>query len=168
MSTVTTAEHQQCLLRLISIQISCVDDAVLQPLSFYTLHPSQSPVPRCPRYLRESSEAEVLSHVVEGEVSEPGHPHVARDEYANGVVHLLGIPVVVQEEQDLHPPLPLLRLVSVQVVDLLHGRVHVLLQGRPRGHGTHGAVHEEEEVAAVGLQPRGDRRMDIRIAFILH
>ena len=42
-----------------------------------------------PHHLKEAKEAEVLLDVKERKVAEPGHPHVARNKYADGVIHLI-------------------------------------------------------------------------------
>ena len=67
-----------------------------------------------PQHLQDAGEGIVVRHVEEGEVSEAGHPHVARDQDADAVVKLHRVHVVIQQEYELHPSLPLFRLVSVQ------------------------------------------------------
>mmetsp|Transcript_38151 Transcript_38151/g.96538 ORF Transcript_38151/g.96538 Transcript_38151/m.96538 type:complete len:213 (-) Transcript_38151:484-1122(-) len=99
-----------------------------------------------PHHLPKPAHAEVGRLVVVGEVAKARHPHVRGDEDADGVVHLLGLVVVVQQEQYLHPPLPLLRLLP----DQQHGRLDGL-HGRPDGHAREDDKQEDEEVAAVAL-----------------
>jgi hypothetical protein len=74
-----------------------------------------------PQHLREAAQREVGADVVVAEVAEAGHPHVGCDEQPDRVVHFFRLEVVVQQEKDLHPPLPLLRLVAVQQRGHLRG-----------------------------------------------
>mmetsp|Transcript_12109 Transcript_12109/g.55025 ORF Transcript_12109/g.55025 Transcript_12109/m.55025 type:complete len:418 (-) Transcript_12109:204-1457(-) len=67
-----------------------------------------------PHHLREPVKGKVFPHVVVGKIAKSRHPHVRRDEHPDGVVNLRSLEVVVQQEQHLHPPFPLLRLFAVQ------------------------------------------------------
>mmetsp|Transcript_5075 Transcript_5075/g.9548 ORF Transcript_5075/g.9548 Transcript_5075/m.9548 type:complete len:269 (-) Transcript_5075:306-1112(-) len=67
-----------------------------------------------PHHLHHADRAEVRLHVEEGEVAEPRHPHVARDHDANRVVGVFSVKVVVHQEGELHPTLPLLSLLASQ------------------------------------------------------
>lgn len=103
---------------------------------------------QAPHHLAEAPEAEVLPHVVVAEVAEARHPDVRGDEDADGVVHFAGLEVVVEEEQDLHPPLPLLRLVAVEEGGL--ARVGAVAAG-----GREDAEADEDEHVAVVRLHRG-------------
>mmetsp|Transcript_11754 Transcript_11754/g.20076 ORF Transcript_11754/g.20076 Transcript_11754/m.20076 type:complete len:323 (-) Transcript_11754:88-1056(-) len=67
-----------------------------------------------PHHLREAEDGEVGLDVVVREVAEAGHPDVRRDVEPDGVVDLGLRKVVVQNEHDLHPALPLLGLVALK------------------------------------------------------
>ena len=67
-----------------------------------------------PHHLREPVKGKVLPHVIVREIAKSRHPHVRRDEHPYRVVNLRSLEVVVQQEQHLHPPLPLLRLLAIQ------------------------------------------------------
>ena len=66
-----------------------------------------------PHHLRKPPGRKVPRLVVVGKVPEPGHPHIRGDEHPDCVVDFPRLVVVVQQEEHLHPPLPLLRLLPV-------------------------------------------------------
>ena len=63
-----------------------------------------------------------IEEIEKGEVAEARHPHVAADEDPDRVVHLGGVRVVVEQEHELHPALPLLGLVALQPRDAAAAR----------------------------------------------
>ena len=67
-----------------------------------------------PQHLQYPDQRVVTLDVEEGKIAEASHPNVACNHNANAVVHLPGTVVVIKEEDELHPTLPLLRLISVQ------------------------------------------------------
>eukprot|EP00967_Tisochrysis_lutea_P047486 scaffold57817_cov30-Tisochrysis_lutea.AAC.3 len=67
-----------------------------------------------PHHLHEAWQCEVGLDVVVREVAESGHPHVCRNEDADSVIYLRLCKVMVEDEHQLHPALPLLRLVALQ------------------------------------------------------
>ena len=69
-----------------------------------------------PEHLQNPRGRVIALEIEEGEVSEAGHPNVAGDHNANGVINLGGTVVVVQEENKLHPSLPFLCLVTAEEV----------------------------------------------------
>ena len=71
-----------------------------------------------PHHLSEADGGEVLFDVVVREVAKAGHPHVGRNVHADRVVDLRLCKVVIEDEHDLHPTLPLLRLVALERLDV--------------------------------------------------
>mmetsp|Transcript_94318 Transcript_94318/g.250468 ORF Transcript_94318/g.250468 Transcript_94318/m.250468 type:complete len:233 (+) Transcript_94318:1318-2016(+) len=69
-----------------------------------------------PDHLQYADEAVVLLGVEEGDIPKPGHPKVASDVHPDVLVGSLHLPIVVLDKQELHPALPLLRLVPVHEV----------------------------------------------------
>ena len=84
-----------------------------------------------PEHLEKAAQRKVLADVVVGKVSKPSHPDIAGDVQPNAVVLLAGLKIVVHHEQDLHPTLPLLGHVAVEVGRVVGG---VFLAGRPQAH----------------------------------
>ncbi len=70
---------------------------------------------------RAPAKAEVLGLVVVGEVAEAGHPDIAGDEHADGVVDLARVEVVVQQEQDLRRRARFVRAEQLVLSDTLQG-----------------------------------------------
>mmetsp|Transcript_78052 Transcript_78052/g.207279 ORF Transcript_78052/g.207279 Transcript_78052/m.207279 type:complete len:230 (+) Transcript_78052:1476-2165(+) len=69
-----------------------------------------------PDHLQDAQETVVPLNVEEGKVPEACHPQVARDVDADVLVRVLHLPVVVLQEEELHPAFPLLRLLAVHEV----------------------------------------------------
>lgn len=67
-----------------------------------------------PDHLKRADEGEVSPDIEERDVAKPGHPHVARNHHSNSVIHFVDVKIVVEQEHDLHPPFPLLGLISVE------------------------------------------------------
>mmetsp|Transcript_116988 Transcript_116988/g.342623 ORF Transcript_116988/g.342623 Transcript_116988/m.342623 type:complete len:226 (-) Transcript_116988:38-715(-) len=67
-----------------------------------------------PYHLQHTEQAEVLLRVEEREVPKPGHPEIACDVHPDVFVGGLHLPVVILDEEELHPTLPLFRLLAVQ------------------------------------------------------
>mmetsp|Transcript_4981 Transcript_4981/g.9502 ORF Transcript_4981/g.9502 Transcript_4981/m.9502 type:complete len:222 (+) Transcript_4981:1102-1767(+) len=99
-----------------------------------------------PHHLPKTHETEVPLDVEEGEVAEPRHPHVARDEHADGVVHLACMEVVVHEKQKLHPTLPLFCLLSVKKTCIFWVSFH-----RSEGKPHVDKCYEPEDISTVGF-----------------
>mmetsp|Transcript_11210 Transcript_11210/g.35784 ORF Transcript_11210/g.35784 Transcript_11210/m.35784 type:complete len:203 (+) Transcript_11210:2591-3199(+) len=93
-----------------------------------------------PHHLRKTNEAIVLLDVEERKVPKAGHPHVAGNHHAHRVVHLVGMKVVVQQENGLHPSLPFLGLVTVDKVVALR----VMLERAEREEQDHEADKPEK------------------------
>ena len=100
---------------------------------------------------------EILLDVKVEEISEARHPDVGRDEESDLVVGREHAVVVVHDEGELHPPLPLLGLSPAQELDPAPGvAVHVLHGGKRRdGHAA--AYHPEHgwvDVVIAGVRVR--------------
>ena len=67
-----------------------------------------------PQHLEHAHDPEVALDVEKRQVAKAGHPDVARDEAAHGVVDGHLVKVVVGEEEVLHPTLPLLGLSAIK------------------------------------------------------
>jgi hypothetical protein len=63
-----------------------------------------------PHHLHHSKPTKVPLDEEKREVSKTCHPYVACDHHADTVVDLLGMEVVIQQKDKLHPPFPLLSL----------------------------------------------------------
>eukprot|EP00962_Isochrysis_galbana_P028395 scaffold8972_cov118-Isochrysis_galbana.AAC.17 len=118
-----------------------------------------------PHHLREAGQREVGLDIVVREVAEAGHPHVGGDVDADRVVDLHLGKVVVEDKHELHPALPLLRLVALQRL----GHSLAPGAGRPGGgdsHKQHGAVEAPEHgpghrLGALGHQGGAVAQVDI-------
>jgi hypothetical protein len=67
-----------------------------------------------PHHLGEAQEAEIALDVEEGKISEAGHPNVTRHEKTDRVVYGNIVEIVILNEQELHPALPLFGLLTIQ------------------------------------------------------
>mmetsp|Transcript_10246 Transcript_10246/g.42508 ORF Transcript_10246/g.42508 Transcript_10246/m.42508 type:complete len:230 (-) Transcript_10246:251-940(-) len=102
-----------------------------------------------PHHLGKTRHRKILAHIVVAEVAEAGHPHVAGDVQPDGVVLLGRVKVVVQQEENLHPPLPLLCDVAVEQL----ARVGALVKTQRCGEGAEAQapIDEEEHVTGICL-----------------
>lgn len=75
------------------------------------------------------AEAEVLVVVVVHEVAIACHPHVARDEHADGVVDLARVEVVVQQEEHLRAPRRHVSACDAMICSQILSHRHAALQG---------------------------------------
>mmetsp|Transcript_12441 Transcript_12441/g.29155 ORF Transcript_12441/g.29155 Transcript_12441/m.29155 type:complete len:473 (+) Transcript_12441:2126-3544(+) len=72
-----------------------------------------------PQHLQDPDDSVVGLEIKEGKVPKAGHPYVTGDHDPDGVVDLLRMVVVIEQEHELHPSLPLLGLASVQNLGLV-------------------------------------------------